>query len=320
MNSLYWVWDNLPFKQFMNPEKRIYWPYLSLCLFYALIFIIFSRSKNKKINLKQWFSPSAKVDYFLWVLNHFLQISLLPLIFASGFLFAGKFYHLLVEIFGHCTLNIFLSSWGVVWYSIAFIITSDFSRFALHYLMHHNRFLWSIHRLHHTAEVLTPFTLFRVHPLEMIIFHVRYLVVYSLITGGFLYLYNDFFDFPKLFGASFFVFISNILGANLRHSNIPIGFGIFERLLVSPKQHQMHHSVELSMQQSNLGSFLAIWDIMFCTWKPSKGVKNIVFGVTRQPKQFVELLYPIAKLNNYLKKILKYYFIYVLLSVINITL
>ena len=187
-----------------------------------------------------------------------------------------------------------MSDWGIVWYSITFIVISDFSRFLLHYILHHNRFLSHLHKMHHSADVLTPFTLYRSHPLEMILSHIRYLVVYAVVTGIFLYLYNDFYEFPKLFGASFFIFISNILGANLRHSNIPIGFGWLERFIISPKQHQMHHSVDLSLQNSNLGSFLSVWDILFSTWKPSKNIGDIKFGIKEQHKQSLweELVYP----------------------------
>lgn len=294
MDIFYWIWNNLPFKEFLNPEKRIYWPYLTLCIFYALIYILFSKDKFKNIRLINWFSQSARVDYYIWLFNYFLQISILPLVFASALFFAGQFNHWLTDTFGFCNAKIFMSSWGIVWYSLVFVIASDFSRYGLHYLLHHNRFLAPLHRMHHSAEVLTPFTLYRSHPLEMILAHVRYLLVYSLTTGGFLYLYNDFFDSPKILGASFFVFISNILGANLRHSNIPIGFGWLERIIISPKQHQMHHSKDLSLQNSNLGSFLSIWDILFSTWKPSKGVGKIQFGVTEHGQQSLwkELGYP----------------------------
>lgn len=292
-----WIWDNLPFRQFVNPEKRIYWPYLVLCLFYALLFILFSKDKLKHIRFRNWVSPSARIDYSIWIVNYFLQISVLPLVFASALFFAGRFYYLLTDAFGPCTLKIFMSNWGIVWYSLTFMLLSDFSRYGLHYLLHHNRFLSHIHKMHHSAEVLTPITLYRSHPLEMVLGHVRYLLVYSLTTGLFLYLYNDFFDFPKILGVSFFVFISNILGANLRHSGIPIGFGWLERVMISPKQHQMHHSTDLSMQNSNLGSFLSIWDLLFSTWKPSKGVGEIQYGVAEQSRQSLrdELTYPFVK-------------------------
>lgn len=288
------MWENLPFKQLLNPDKRIYWPYLAICFFYAVIFLLFSKDKFKNVGLHKWFSRSARVDYFIWTFNHILQISVLPLVFANALFFAGQFQRGLTEIFGVCSLKIFMTPWGIVWYSIVFVILSDLSRFGLHYLLHHNRFLAPVHRMHHSADVLTPFTLFRSHPLEMILSHIRYLLVYSITTGGFLYLFNDVFDFPKILGVTFFVFVSNVLGANLRHSNIPIGFGWLERIIISPKQHQMHHSVELPLQNSNLGSFFSIWDILFSTWKPSKGIENIEYGVKGHDHQSIwkELSYP----------------------------
>jgi sterol desaturase/sphingolipid hydroxylase (fatty acid hydroxylase superfamily) len=108
-----------------------------------------------------------------------------------------------------------------------------------------------------------------------------------VVTGLFIYLYRDVFDFPTILGASFFVFLTNILGGNLRHSHVPIGFGIFEKIFISPKQHQMHHSKELKFQNSNYGSFFSFWDKLFDTWKPSKSIQHIEFGIEEHKGQNV---------------------------------
>lgn len=304
MDQLHWLWTNLPFKEFLNPDKRIYWPYLALCLVYALIFMLFSRHRVKNTYVKSWFSASARIDYAIWIFNYFLQVSVLPLVFSNALFLAGKFYHFLTLTFGTCTHPVFSNTAGLVWYSIIFFLVTDFSRFGLHYLLHHNRFLAPLHRMHHSAEVLTPITLYRSHPFEMVLSHLRFLLVYSTITGAFLYMYNDYFEFPQLFGAGFFVIISNVLGANLRHSNIPIGFGWFERLFISPKQHQMHHSNELPLQNSNLGSMLSVWDMLFSTWMPSKNIGKISYGLAEQHEQsfWQELVYPFTKWFGFIKK------------------
>jgi sterol desaturase/sphingolipid hydroxylase (fatty acid hydroxylase superfamily) len=39
-----------------------------------------------------------------------------------------------------------------------------------HYLKHRVPFLWELHKLHHTADVLTPLTNFRNHPIDNIVF------------------------------------------------------------------------------------------------------------------------------------------------------
>lgn len=292
-------WQYFPILQFTDPNKRIYWPYLLLCVFYALIFLFFSKIKIKNSGIRYWFHPSARLDYMVWIFNHVLQITVLPLLFINSLAIASQLYRWLLNTFGEFHSYNFFPDWcGVIFYSLTFFIITDFSRYWLHFLMHHNRYLWYIHRTHHTAEVLTPITLFRVHPLEMVLYHIRYLFVHSTVTAIFIYIYQDVFDFPTILGASFFVFISNVLGGNLRHSHIPIGFGFFERLLISPKQHQMHHSKQPEMQQSNYGSFFAFWDILFSTWKPSKGIGEIEFGLNDQPKQVLwkEFLYPVIKI------------------------
>lgn len=288
------ILEYLPFNQFFDPNKRIYWPYLVLCAIYALIFIFFSKYKIKNIGKKYWFHPSAIFDYIVWLGNYALQVAIFPTLFIGSLSLASFFYRYLTSTFGEIQSNVFSSAYGIVYYSITYFLVSDFTRFILHYFMHKNSFLWRIHQMHHTAEVLTPITFFRVHPLEMILFHLRFLLVHGIITGLFIYLYKDVFDFPTIYGASFFVFLTNVLGGNLRHSHIPIGFGFFEKIFISPKQHQIHHSKELKFQQSNYGSFFAFWDKLFGTWKSSGSINNIQFGIQDQKKQNIlkDLLLP----------------------------
>ena len=40
-----------------------------------------------------------------------------------------------------------------------------------HYLSHRIPFMWEFHKVHHTAEVLTPVTIFRVHPLDTVVYY-----------------------------------------------------------------------------------------------------------------------------------------------------
>lgn len=289
------IWDYLPFEQFLDPNKRIYWPYLSLSAFYAFLIICFKKVNINELKTNYWFNDSALNDYLIWIGNHIIQITVFPVLFISSLSLASKLNSYLISTFGYFEYTAPLQEWGIFIYSACYFLLSDFSRFILHYLMHHNTFLWHIHRMHHTAEVLTPITFFRVHPLEMLLFHIRFLLVHGVVTGMFIYTYQDVFNFPTILGASFFVFFTNVLGGNLRHSHIPLSFGIFERFFVSPKQHQMHHSKELDLQQSNYGSFFAIWDRLFSTWKSSKGITKLDYGIKDQPKQSIikDIFYPV---------------------------
>lgn len=287
------IYEYLPFNEFFDPNKRIYWPYLALSLLYAILFYTFSKTKIN-FGWKYWFHRSAIVDYVIWIGNHLVQAFIFPALFMSSLSLASTIYRELTNSFGELKTDVFSSNWGIVHYSITYFLLSDFTRFILHYWMHHNNFLWRIHRMHHTAEVLTPITFFRIHPFEMLFFHLRFLLVHGVVTGLFIYLYKDVFDFPTILGASFFVFFTNILGGNLRHSPVPISFGFFERIFISPKQHQMHHSKDLKFQLSNYGSFFAFWDKLFGTWKSSRSIKDIQFGTDAQESQsiFRDLTFP----------------------------
>jgi len=66
---------------------------------------------------------------------------------------------------------------------------------------------------------------------------------------------------------------------HLRHSHVPMGFGALERLLVSPAQHQLHHSVDPRHYGSNLGGVLACWDRMFGTWRRAETGTVLRFGL-----------------------------------------
>ncbi len=53
---------------------------------------------------------------------------------------------------------------GVVPLTIALVVTVDFTTYWVHRLHHDQKQLWPFHSVHHSAEVRTPFTVYRKHP------------------------------------------------------------------------------------------------------------------------------------------------------------
>ena len=51
----------------------------------------------------------------------------------------------------------------------------------------------------------------------------------------------------------------------LRHSHVPLRYGALEKWLLSPAQHQLHHSVEVQDWDRNYGLLTSIWDRLFST-------------------------------------------------------
>ena len=130
--------------------------------------------------------------------------------------------------------------------------------------MHKVPFLWSFHQVHHSAETMTPFTIFRTHPVEGIFFLIRSSVVQGLVISLFIYLFGSKVDLITIFGASVGVVVFHSLGSNLRHSHIKIRYPKFiERIFISPGQHQIHHSIDKQHFDKNFGVALAVWDLIY---------------------------------------------------------
>lgn len=146
-------------------------------------------------------------------------------------------------------------------YTLALFVVQDLSRFLLHYLMHRVPALWALHQVHHSAEVLTPLTFHRLHPLESALYGLRGILANALVVVPAFWLFRDAAVVWTILGVHAVGLGFNVVSGNLRHSELWWSFGPWvERWLISPAQHQLHHSRDLGEQGSNLGTWLAIWD------------------------------------------------------------
>ena len=155
-----------------------------------------------------------------------------------------------------------------------------------HWLSHKVPLLWEFHKVHHTAEVLTPLTNFRVHPVYMWVFP-NILALSAAIANG---LGN------YMFGNTEYQFALNDTNiilvvfihayVHLQHSHMWISFrGLLGRIFVPPAHHQVHHSADPKHFNKNFGSCLALWDWMFGTlYVPAEGAREAHFRFRRQPR------------------------------------
>ena len=168
-------------------------------------------------------------------------------------------------------------------FGIYFAFAWDFFTTYAHYLKHKVPFLWEFHKVHHCAEVLTPLTAMRRHPVEI--------VASAIITGlgiAFaLILWLLIFGAPgtslEIGGTALVIYVWRIAGYNLRHSHIWISYGPFwNRYLVSPAHHQLHHSRAPKHHDCNFGHIFTIWDRMLGThYAPIEG-ETFELGIERE--------------------------------------
>jgi predicted lipoprotein len=127
--------------------------------------------------------------------------------------------------------------------------------------MHRTPWLWEFHKVHHAAEVLTPFTLYRTHPVEAALHQSAVALTLGVTTGTFAALFGPELHAWHLLGVDALGALWTLAGANLRHSHVWLSYGPrVERFVLSPAQHQVHHSVDARHRDRNFGTALALWD------------------------------------------------------------
>ncbi len=165
--------------------------------------------------------------------------------------------------------------------TLIIVMASDFCKYWAHRWHHEWKVLWPFHAVHHSADVLTPLTVQRTHPVEPIIRNLLITVIVGIVQGVMLFLLIGQIDIVTLGGANAMYVLFNMLGSNLRHSHIWLSYGrVMEHIFISPAQHQVHHSVAVEHIDKNYGSMFAIWDWMFGTLYVPEKVEDITFGVS----------------------------------------
>jgi len=295
---------------FINPGKRIYWIYIMTSIALG-VFVFYRHSKKKdpkkgitsflfpKENL---FSKTALVDYSFLIFNAFIKLFII-----ATFSYVAKEYHyeiteFLINNFGLPPKGYRISTL-TIFYLASLLIIGDFSYYILHLLYHKIPFLWAFHKVHHSSTALNPITQYRIHPVELLLNNMRALIVITIVNAMFDYLNRGYFTPQTYFGVNILLIGFNSWGANLRHSHIKLTyFNWLENFLISPFQHQIHHSSNKELYNKNLGSKLAIWDKIFGTLVKSKDVEELKVGLGEKDKHyksfFQNIINPFKSLFN----------------------
>ncbi|MGE0751947.1 MAG: sterol desaturase family protein [Variibacter sp.] len=157
----------------------------------------------------------------------------------------------------------------------------EFGYWVHHYLCHRVPVLWEFHKVHHTANVLTPLTVFRVHPVDTWLFANILAAVVGAANGVAAYAFGVTAYQYALSDTNLILVIFIHAYVHLQHSHLWIAFrGLAGRIFMSPAHHQVHHSSNPAHFNKNLGSCLSLWDWLFGTlYVPAAQSENLRFGV-----------------------------------------
>lgn len=286
-----------PADALLDPGRRVFWPFLlcSAALGAAALAargVPLRRVPRALLSPRLWLHRSARLDYQLIAVKAALRAALLGGRGASALAVAALSAGWLRRHLGAPGLSL-PTAWLAALFTLAAFLVEDWSRFYVHRLMHRSPLLWELHKVHHSAEVLTPLTLYRTHPLEVLLNGARGALALGLCAGLFAWLFGPALRAWELLGVDAVGFAWTLLGANLRHSHVWLSYGRrLEHLLVSPAQHQIHHSRHPRHRDRNFGTVLALWDWLGGSLYVTGAREPLRFGVLGEapPRRLGELL------------------------------
>lgn len=229
------------------------------------------------------FHPSTRQDVTYFFVNSLVYYALIAQFLVGVHVFATVFHSMMVGGFGATEAPLLSSGSGLVIYTILAAIALDLGVYIAHYLFHRVPVLWEFHKVHHSAEELNPMTLFRMHPVDLFITSLVVGVLSGLAFAGMFYLTAEKPTAFGIFGLNIITFVFYVLGYNLRHSHIWLNYPMWlSRILVSPAQHQIHHSSDPKHFDKNFGLMFSFWDQLMGTSYIPRKFEKLQYGLSRE--------------------------------------
>jgi sterol desaturase/sphingolipid hydroxylase (fatty acid hydroxylase superfamily) len=274
--------------QVLAPEERKFW----ISLVVGLIAVdLFYRCLNRPKGQSFWSyavpwrinaHPSAVLDYKFLVVQKLVIVFIITPMLVSALALGNLGSKLLASLVGPGP------GWtpgatGLVLFAGIGLVLFDIGHFLSHYVQHKVPFFWEFHKIHHAAEVLTPVTAFRAHPVETILDSLFQAPLQALGLAVFYYLYGGRQFVVTFVGMNGIVLCYYLIG-NLRHTHLWISFGPkLEHILCSPAQHQIHHSRAVEHLDTNFSEYFSFIDWIAGTLYVPKGQEALDFGLSEGP-------------------------------------
>jgi sterol desaturase/sphingolipid hydroxylase (fatty acid hydroxylase superfamily) len=237
--------------------------------------------------------PSARADILFWLSRRlFFPLLVLPLTFST--IVAGHLTYSMLEGLvgaqvraagepGHLALIAF---------TITMFLAYDLSYYLYHVLQHRIRFMWELHKVHHSAEVMVGVTKDRIHPLDEIMNNWWNGLIPGATFGVWLFFLQDPVELT-IFGINVYFIRNALLMMDfVRHTHMKFSYGRWlNAIFICPHYHQLHHSVAQEHWDRNFGLSLTLWDWLFGTLVVPKPNEDFVFGLqNREAEEYRSVL------------------------------
>ena len=290
LKSLYWRARALIAGTIFGYEGRLTLAQLLLALATAFIaYRIYVRPEGR-VSIREFLRyavpssiyrhASTRVDLKIYLFNSIVSPTRIVLRGVGPAVVGGALAHGLRAVLGEPAGVLPATTASIVGLGVLTFVVYDLSTYITHRLSHEVPLLWAFHRVHHSAEVLNPFTLMRKHPVYDLVGDCLDLVIVGGLSGAILYFW------PPEIGMATTAVVGtcnaafSCIAANLRHSHVWMSFGpVVSRVLVSPAMHQIHHSRAERHWNRNYGEVFSVWDHLFGSVYVPREREDLVFGL-----------------------------------------
>jgi sterol desaturase/sphingolipid hydroxylase (fatty acid hydroxylase superfamily) len=142
------------------------------------------------------------------------------------------------------------SDWPLAGQFVLALFVAELGFYLPHRLCHITR-LWPLHALHHSVERMYVLAAARTHPLQVFLTYGCQMAILWLMGA------------PELILVLHAAFTTT--HGVLQHANIEMRFGLLNYVLATPELHRWHHSRIAEESNSNYGSNVITWDLIFRT-------------------------------------------------------
>ncbi len=173
----------------------------------------------------------------------------LGLVYFAVKVVGGKLAFLPVAdvVFGHRLITWPLGAFG--W--LAAYLVGDAVYYWLHRAEHRIRLLWASHQVHHSSTDFNFAAAVRMPATE---------IWFTPLTG----LWAPLLGVPPVIAAT--LGIIGLMVGLLQHTSMITTLGWADRVLMTPRNHRVHHASNAGYLDSNFGGGLVVWDRMFGTF------------------------------------------------------
>jgi sterol desaturase/sphingolipid hydroxylase (fatty acid hydroxylase superfamily) len=273
-----------PLFYILQPGSQYYWAtYGGAAVSAILLYLVLNR--RTRLSLRgalQLVLPrqlvthaSTRLDLKLFFIGAYYL--LLQVLLVGGFtvLTVPTTVHILDRFFGSVPTPI-APSYMITAFTMALVFLAiELGYWTSHFMMHKIPALWEFHKVHHSAEVLTPLTEWRQHPLELALFPLLMGGASSLVQGPIVWYFGEQSQIINPVTANYISMAFWYTILHLRHSELPFyATGFLGHIIQAPAHHQVHHSTNPKHFDKNLGYCLSVFDWLFGTlYVPRKGEK-----------------------------------------------